>query len=296
MHAFLWMSGALFSFCLMAVGARELSGEIAIVETQFFRSVIGLLCILCILRLRKTNTKTLIRTARIRLHVFRNIFHFAGQYCWFFGLGLLPLAEVFALEFTVPIWTIIIASVFLNEKITARKLLAIFLGMLGVFIIVQPGIAIVDPASLIVLAAAIFFAISYSVTKSLTATEDPLSILFYMCLLQLPAGLLLSLGSWVWPSGLEWCWLVVIGLTALSAHYCMAKAMQYAEVSTIVTLDFLRLPLIGLVGILLYREAFELALIFGGGLMLLANLVSMYPLSRFVTTCRNLISRRFKSN
>ncbi|MDX2424023.1 MAG: DMT family transporter [Amphritea sp.] len=271
MYAVAWMSGTLFSFCLMAIGARELSGELSVFQTLLCRSVIGLLCISAVIAF--SSKKINLRTERLGLNVFRNIFHFAGQYGWFLGIGALPLAEVFALEFTVPIWTLIIAAIFLKEEVTLTKIVSVLLGMAGVLVIVQPGYAIVDPVSFIVLGAAVCYAISHTATKSLSASESATSILFYMCLIQLPIGLFLSIGNWSWPVGLQWLWLIIIGMTALSAHFCMAKAMQYAEVTKVITLDFLRLPLIALVGISLYAEAFEISLVLGGALMFIANLV-----------------------
>ena len=272
-RAVVWMIGTLLSFSLMAVCARELSGEIATHQTLFIRSAIALACISIILLASRERVK--IKTNRLGLHSLRNIFHFAGQYGWFLGIGLLPLAEVFALEFTVPIWTLIVAAIALGEKITTQKVLSILLGSLGVVVILKPGIAIINAASFIVLASAICYAISHTTTKSLSSSESAVSILFYMCLIQLPIGLLLSISSWVWPAGLQWVWLLVVGLTALSAHYCMVNAMRYAEASTIVTLDFLRLPLIALVGVLLYSEQLEFALLIGGLLMLAGNIVSL---------------------
>lgn len=273
MHAVTWMIGTLLSFSLMAVCARELSGEIATHQTLFFRSAIGLACITVVLLATRKRVKP--QTNRLGLHILRNIFHFAGQYGWFLGIGLLPLAEVFALEFTVPIWTLIIAAIALGEKITARKVASILLGSLGVIVILQPGITIINTASFIVLASAICYAISHTTTKSLSSSESAVSILLYMCLIQLPIGLFLSIPSWVWPAGLQWVWLLIIGSTALSAHYCMANAMRHAEASTVVTLDFLRLPLIALVGVSIYSEQLEFALFMGGLLMLAGNIVSL---------------------
>lgn len=276
MFAFVWMMGALASFCLMAIGARELSGELSTFQVLFFRSVIGLVCILFVVFFSR-NALTF-RTKKLGLHIFRNSFHFAGQYGWFVGITLLPLAEVFALEFTVPIWTLIIAAIFIGEKVTWNKVVSVGFGVAGVLVIVQPGRAIVDSASFIVLAAAICYAISHTTTKFLSLTEPPTTIIFYMCLIQLPIGLLFSIRHWMWPADDQWLWLFVIGVTALSAHYCMAKALQLAEVTKVVTLDFLRLPLISLVGVLLYAEKFDISLMIGGALMLIGNLI--YIMSR----------------
>ena len=210
----------------------------------------------------------------------RNVFHFGGQYGWFVGIGLLPLAEVFALEFTVPFWTMLIAAVALNEAITRRKLIAIVMGLLGVLAIVQPGYSIVDSASLIVLAAAIGYAVSHTCTKALGGADSPFTIVFYMCLVQLPIGFALSIAHWQWPYSEQWVWLLLIGLMALSAHFCMSKAMHYAEVSVVVTLDFLRLPLIALLGVVLYAEAFDWAILLGGTLMLAGNIIALQPLRK----------------
>ncbi len=287
-HAVTWMMGTLLSFSTMAVCVRNLSGEMATHHMLFFRSVIGLLFLSIVILIDKKNIR--IKTNKLGLHALRNLFHFGGQYGWFMGIGILPLAEVFALEFTVPIWTLIIAAIALGEKVTIRKIVAILLGTMGVVIILQPGLAIIDNASFIVLASAICYAISHTATKSLSSSDSVIAILFFMCLIQLPMGLALSIHSWAWPTAVQWLWLLPIGLTALSAHYCMAKAMQYAEASTVVTLDFLRLPIIALVGVLLYSEQLELALLIGGLCMLMGNIINLN------SPPQNAIPRKLTSN
>jgi len=288
MTLFLWMTGALASFCILAIGARELSGGLSIAQSLTIRSAIGLVFLSCVYlirsryfkgsKLKSSSKKQQVKV--IKLHLFRNSFHFLAQYGWFFGIGLLPLAEVFALEFTVPIWTMLIAAFFLNEKVTRNKLSAIFLGTLGVLVIVQPGYALINYASIVVLGSAVCFAISHASTKTLAITESPITSWLLMCMIQLPIGLLLAWSNWVWPQGEQWFWLTVIGLSALSAHYCLANAMQYAEITTIITLDFFRLPLIALVGVIFYSEAFELPLLVGGGLMLIGNLIGVRGLAK----------------
>jgi drug/metabolite transporter (DMT)-like permease len=131
----------------------------------------------------------------------------------------------------------------------------------------------VEAGAFIVLASALLFSVSHTTSKALSRTEDSLTILFYMCLIQLPIGLILSISDWTWPQPSDWPWLLLVSLSALSAHFCLTRAMQYADVTTIVTLDFLRLPLIALVGVLFYQEQFELSLIIGGLIMLSGNLV-----------------------
>jgi len=273
MKVALWMIGGLVSLSLMAIGARELGGQITTFQILFFRSVISLIIItLIIYKLKKTG---LFSSKRIKLHIVRNIFHFVGQYGWFLGLGLLPLAHVFALEFTVPLWTLVIAAIFLKEGITTRKVIAVLFGVAGVYIILKPGIEIVDSASIIVLIAAIGYSVSHVTTKALSNTEDSLTVLFYMCLIQLPIGLLLTINDWVFPNLEQWLWLGIVGITALTAHYCITNAMKLAEAGIVVTLDFLRLPLIAIVGVIFYKEAFEVAVILGASLMFFGNLINL---------------------
>ncbi len=274
------MAGTLVSFCVVAIGARELSGQVGTFQVLFFRSLIGLIVVSFIIVSRRTTE--LFHSNRLALHGIRNIFHFAGQYSWFIGIGLLPLAEVFALEFTVPLWTAFIAYFFLNEQLTAKRLLAIALGILGILVIVQPGKEIINTASFIVLGAAVFYAVAHTSTKALSSTEHPLTILFLMCLIQLPIGLIFTIFNWQNPTAYQWLWITVIGLTALSAHYCLTKAMQYADVTLVVTMDFFRLPIIAVVGVILYSESFELTLFIGALFMLAGNLLNTnVPANKF---------------
>lgn len=277
-HATLWMIGALTSFCLMAIGARELNSQIGVFQILFFRSIVGLLVLLPIISLSNFSSKksSFAYPKRIKLHLVRNLFHFAGQYGWFLGIGLLPLATVFAIEFTTPFWTIIISYLFLKESITVKKVIAVLLGILGVIVIVQPSLDVAHYASLIVLGAAICYAFSHVATKSLSNTESPITIIFMMCLIQAPLGLLLFIEGWTTPIGIQWLWLIIIGVTALSAHYCMTKAMQHAEITFVVTMDMFRLPLISLIGVLLYAEHFSVALILGMLLIVAGNAVNIY--------------------
>lgn len=274
MKSFLWMLGSMLSFSLMAISVRELSGHIGTLQILFFRSAISLFVIIIIIII--LDKPLLFYTQRLRLHTLRNSFHFAAQYGWFIGLMLLPLAQVIALEFTVPFWTAMIAWLFLKEHLKPKKLLSIFLGFIGVLIIVKPSSDIFNSASLIVLIAAVFFAVSHTSTKSLSTTEHPITVLFYMCLIQLPIAFICSITHWNTPNIFEWIWLTTVGLSGLSAHYCMTKAMQYSDVSTVVSLDLLRLPFIALLGIFLYNERLDIALIIGCIIIISANLLNLY--------------------
>jgi drug/metabolite transporter (DMT)-like permease len=256
----------------MAIAARELDGQIDKFELLAIRSMVGFVLLVIIMNVIKR--PTLMFSQRTKTHFWRNLFHFIGQFSWLVGIGLLPLAEVFAIEFTVPLWVLIIAAIFLGEVITRRKFASVTLGLIGVVVIVKPGIQILDVGGLVMIIASLCFAITFILSKSLLTTEHPLTLVFYMTLIQLPLGALMAGADWTMPEPWMWPWVMAVALTGLSAHYCMFRAMQLADVSVVITLDFLRLPIIATIGMLLYGEPVEVSVIFGGVIMLLANLVN----------------------
>jgi drug/metabolite transporter (DMT)-like permease len=270
--ASLWMAGTVLSFTLMGVCGRELSAELNTFQTLFWRSLVGGIAILPILYYHGWGHA---RTQRLGAQIFRNLAHFAGSYGWFYAIGVISLAEVFALEFTTPIWTALLAFLFLKERLSVARVAAIALGFAGILLITRPGVEAIHPAALAVLGAAFAYAVSYAVVKSLTATESPLTILVYMTALQLPVTLALSVDGWVWPSFAVLPWVVMIGLTSLSAHYCMARAFQQADAMLVVPLDFLRLPLIAVLGLLFYGEALNPWVLGGAALVFAANILNI---------------------
>jgi drug/metabolite transporter (DMT)-like permease len=251
-RAALWMFGAIMSFMAMALSGRELSAELKTFEILFFRSVIGLVIVALLLHRAGW---TQVRTRAFGKHFVRNVAHFGGQYGWFYGLAFIPLTEVFAIEFTTPIWTAILATFFLGERMNAMRILAIVVGFIGTLVILRPGASMINPATLAVLGSAFAYAISSTLTKRLSDTETPFAILFYMTAIQLPLAMATAMTNWVWPSARLWPWIAVVAITALSAHYCLARAFRLADATLIAPLDFLRLPLIAVAGWIFYGEA-----------------------------------------
>ena len=188
---------------------------------------------------------------------------------------MLPLSEVFAIEFTTPAWAALIAAIFLGEKLNRGRIIAVILGLIGVFIILKPGMASINPGTFAVLAAAIGFAFVIVSTKSLTKTDTPLTILLYMTLLQLPIGAILASIVWVTPNILQLFWLFICGAMGVSAHYCTARALKLADASIAAPMDFMRLPLIVLVGYVLYAESAEIAVLLGAIIIFVGNYYSI---------------------
>jgi drug/metabolite transporter (DMT)-like permease len=252
----------------MAVAVRALAGSLSILEILALRAFLGLLIILAIMAVRPELRQT-VRTHRFGLHLLRNGVHYGSQCLWAWSLLLLPLATVFALEFTMPAWTILLAPFFLGERMTPSRIGAVFFGIAGVLVIVRPGLDTFQPASLMVLAAAFGYAINIIATKKLTATDSTFGIVFWMNLMQLVLGVAFAGVTFV--GKINWDLVpgvIAIGTAGLFAHYCMTNAFRAGDASVVIPLDFMRIPLIAVVGWWLYSEPLDIFVFAGAGLII----------------------------
>jgi drug/metabolite transporter (DMT)-like permease len=267
-----WMAGWLTLMLVIAVAGREATRDVAVFQLMAMRSVIGLVLLWPLLH--AYGGLAAIRTRRLRDHAVRNTVHYGAQYAWFVALTMIPLAQVVAIEFTMPIWAILLAAAFLGERITRWKLLAVALGLLGVGLVVRPDAAGLNTGQLVALAAAVGFAVSVILTKSLTRTDDALAIIFWMLLIQSILGVLPALAVWRWPSAVGWGWILVVAFCGTFSHYCMARALSHAEATVVVPMDYLRVPLTALAGWLIYAERMDLLTVLGAALILGGNLLN----------------------
>ena len=271
--AALWMAGWLALMLIMVVAGREATRELNVFQIMEVRSLLGFLLLYPLIR--RGGGFAALKTSRLPLHVVRNLTHYSAQLGWFFALTLIPLGQVVAIEFTMPIWTAIIAASFLGERVTPRKLAAIALGVIGVVVIVRPATGEVNPGQLIALGAAVGFGISMALLKSLTRTESALAVIFWMLVVQSVAGLLPTLHVWTWPSAHGWTWMVVIAVCGTFSHYCLANAMRYADATVVVPMDFLRVPLTAAAGWLIYSERLDMFTVLGAALILAGHLLNL---------------------
>jgi drug/metabolite transporter (DMT)-like permease len=272
-HAAAWMAGWLTLMVVIAVAGREATRELSVFQIMLMRSVLGMAMLWPLVR--AAGGWAAMRTERLPQHVLRNGVHYAAQYGWFVALTLIPLAQLVSIEFTMPIWSAVLAVFFLGERMNARKWLAVVLGLVGVAVIVRPSAGTVDAGQLIALACAFGFAISVVLVKSLTRTESAVAIIFWMLVVQSAIGLVPALMVWQWPSAPIWGWVVVVAFCGTFSHYCFARAMQHADATVVVPMDFLRVPLTALVGWLVYAEALDLFTGLGVGLILAGNVLNL---------------------
>jgi len=271
--AALWMSGWLTLTLVMAIAGRESARELNLFQVMEMRSILGFFLLYPFIHFN--GGLAIVKTTRLPQHVVRNLIHYGAQLCWFFALTIIPIGQVVAIEFTMPIWTAILAAAFLGERMTVWKVAAIALGLIGVLVIVRPATGEINPGQLIALAAAVGFGISIALVKFLTRTENTLSIIFWMLVVQSAAGLIPSLFVWIWPSAHSCAWIVVIAICGTFSHFCMARAMLYADATIVIPMDFLRVPLTATAGWLLYAEKLDVLTVLGAALILTGNLLNL---------------------
>jgi drug/metabolite transporter (DMT)-like permease len=267
------MAGWLGCLMVMAVAGREATRELHVFQIMVMRSVLGLFMLYPLVRL--SGGLDALRTAQPWLHIARNVAHYGAQFGWLMALTLIPLAQVISIEFTMPIWTAILAVTFLGERMGLWKNIAVVMGLVGVAIIVRPFSGTASVGQLIALAAAAGFAASLIMVKALTRAEGTVAIIFWMMAIQSAMGLVPGLLVWRWPSPAAWAWVLVIGFVGTYSHYCMTRALQHADATTVVPMDFLRVPLAALVGWMIYAERVDLLTVLGAALILVANLLNL---------------------
>ena len=274
-RAALWMIGAIISFTSMPVAGRAISGQLDTFEIMLYRSIMGFGIVLAVAK--SVGTLSEIDLKHFRLHLLRNIFHFTGQNLWFFALPLIPLAQLFALEFTSPIWVLLLAPFFLGEGLTLRKIAIAALGFIGVLIVARPEIGAVNIGIIAATCAAIGFAGAAILTRKLTVQNSLTKILFFLTGLQIIFGLFCAGydGDIALPSVAAAPWLILIGAAGLAAHFCMTKSLSLAPASLVMPVDFARLPLIAVIGVVFYGESLDFYLVLGAALILAANYLNL---------------------
>ena len=273
--AVFYMTGAIASFVAMAVAGRAVSFQLDTFEIMLFRSFIGFLLVLGFILVRGEGKN--ISRRHMGVHVVRNLFHFSGQNLWFFALTVIPLAQVFALEFTTPLWILILSSLILGEGLSRKKISVGLIGFGGALLVAQPAMSGLSLGVISAALAAVGFAGSIVLTKKLTQSETILTVLFYMTLFQLGFGIICAGydGDIALPSAQNLPWVILIACAGLAAHFSLTAALSLAPATLIAPIDFIRLPAIVVIGFVFYSEPVDALVILGAGIIFAANYVNI---------------------
>ena len=278
--AALWMIGTIASFSSMAVAGREVASELDTFEIMMYRSLFGVFIVVVVGA--AAGTLGQINRQNLGTQVFRNAAHFTGQNLWFYAVTVIPLAQVFALEFTTPLWVIVLSPLLLGEKLTPTRAFAAIMGFIGILIVARPDMAGINSGVITAASSAIFFALTIILTKRLTRTQSITCILFYLTTMQLVFGVIAAGydGDVALPSLTALPFVLLIGAAGLLAHFCITKALSLAPATVVVPIDFIRLPTIAVVGMLLYNEAIDIWVFVGAAVIFAGNYFNLWHETR----------------
>tara|TARA_R110000868_G_scaffold11116_7_gene54463 strand:+ start:842 stop:1708 length:867 start_codon:yes stop_codon:yes gene_type:complete len=255
MQGLLWMLASTVSFSAMIIAVRSLADTIPPFEQVFLRSVISLAIGLpMVIRVWRETAHTFRPNALGRLYATRGLSTFIGVSAWFFAIAALPLAEAVALHFTLPIIGLILSAVVLREHITRARWMAVAIGFGGVLIILRPGAEAFNIMALVVLLSAAGYASGDICTKILSRTEPTRLIvvnlnIYLIVFSAVPTGL-----DWHTPRAGDIPMILVMGITAWTAHMCLAQAMKRADASVIIPMEFIRLPITAFAAYVFFTE------------------------------------------
>ncbi len=258
------MLAAALSSVSMAVCVRLVSEDIHILEIAFFRTLFAFLALSPWLigpGFRALHTR------RLGLHAARAGLNIVAMYLFFYGLLIVPLAEVSALAFTSPLFASVLAVLVLGERITRARALGLAVGFAGAAIVLRPGVGAIGAGGLVVLASCAIWACALMTIKVLARTESSFTIALYAALLQIPLAAVPAMFVWRWPDLGQLGLLALIGVLGGLAHLALAQAFREADATAVLPADFSKLVWASLAGFLLFAELPDLWTLAGGALI-----------------------------
>ncbi len=280
LRAALWMTGAIASFSSMAIAGRAVSLQLDTFEIMMYRSLFGICIVLGVAGF--SGTLGQVTRRHMGVHLLRNMAHFTGQNLWFYAVTVIPLAQVFALEFTSPLWVLVLSPLILAERLTRVRVIAALLGFAGILVVTRPGAESLNMGVFTAALSAVGFALSIVFTKRLTRSETITCILFYLTTMQAVFGIICAGwdGDIALPDATTLPWLLLIGCAGLLAHFCLTTALSIAPATVVVPIDFARLPLIAVIGMAFYNEPLDIFVFLGAALIFAGNYYNLLTETR----------------
>ncbi len=268
-----WMCMGAVCYALLYATLRQLTHKFSPLELIFFRS---LFCTLGMMPWLARSGLGALRTSRLRLHLARCGSVYLGGVLWVYALARLPMADVNALNFTSPLFVVLIAMLVLGDRAGLHRWITLGIGFAGTLVILRPGATVVSPAALITIASAFMFGVGHALTRAMANTENPNVNIIYLYGLQTFLSFVPALLLWVWPEPHDVLWMVAVALCTLGAQQCIVRSLTTAPASLVMPFNFLQLPMVALLGLVLYGETSSVWTWLGAAVILAAN----YDLAR----------------
>lgn len=264
------MLGSTLLFALMVIAIRLASETLHTFEIAFFRNFFGMLVALPLL-LRPGRGLGFLRTSQLPRYGVRCLIGVLSMFCGFWAIGHLPLAQAVALSYSAPIFATIAAVLMLGEQVRARRWSAVALGFIGVLMILRPGTGAFTPGMLVAVTAALFSALVAIQIKQLAQVEPADRIVIWTSLFWVPMTLLPALAVWEWPQGTAWLWVIGAGTLGTGGHMLWTRALALGEVSALTPISFTQLPVVAVLGWLLFGQVVDAWTAAGAAVILGSN-------------------------
>ena len=242
---------ATVGFVVMQTLIRVAGEEVHPFEVAFFRNIFGLAALTPIFMRHGLQP---LKTKRFKLHAMRGSSQAFGMMAFFYGVTLIPFAEVTALSFSAPLFATLLALLFLGERLRARRLTALAVGFLGMLLVVRPGFAEINLGTWLIIGSSMTWGCSIAIIKSLSRTESSATMVTYQGLFLLPFTCAAAMTVWVWPTWEQAGLMALIGLLGTVSHLLFAQSFKYADATAVLPLDFTRLIWASLIGYMLWSE------------------------------------------
>ena len=249
---------------IMATLVRFVSEGLHPFQVAFFRNVIGLCMFIPFIL--SVGTAPL-KTQRIGLMALRGVFNAIAMLTYFLSLGLLPLSEVSALTFTVPLFVALMAVIFLKERIGPRRIASLVIGFSGAMIILRPGVEIIDVGAIYALISALTWAIAIIIIKDMSQTESSVTItiygLFFLAIFTFPPAIFV----WEWPNAEQYFWLFVLSAVGTVGQLLFVQSLKLADATLVMPFDFTKLIWASIFGFYIFAEIPTIWTICGGAVI-----------------------------
>ncbi len=264
-----WMLLAGINFSLMVATVKWLGAHLDSFQIAFFRCLFGLVMILPFVL---SAGAPALRTRHLAMHVLRALFGISAMCAGFYAVTRLPLADVSAMTFTKGMFMMVLAVLFVGERVRWRRWSATAVGFVGVLIMVRPGAAGFQPAMLVALAHAFFAGVVVTLIRRMPMSERPVTLMFYFGLIATPVVFVPAWFVWTPVDGHDLALLALAAALGVAGQACAIHAHRAGEASIVAPFDYTRLLYATALGFLLFGDLPDLWTLAGAGVIVASSL------------------------
>lgn len=281
LYGIVYMISMTVCFAFLDAAAKHLSRELPLLMVVWGRYVFHFLLVTLFFFRRASGN--ILQTKKIKLQMLRSILIFCAGVTFWGALKFMPLADCFVIAFTSPLLVTALSVLILGENVSTHRWGVVIVGLLGVLLVMRPGIGMFNWVSTLPLITALFYASLQITTRILGQSDNALTTLFYSG----AGGLILSSIAvffvWVPPSLEQWLVFVLLGFLGTTGHYFMIKAFEFAPVSLLAPFDYTTLIWATILGFVLFGDLPDTWTISGAIIITSSGLYLMMHERRFVT-------------